>query len=455
VLQRSPTIIIFTFLADLSVLLCALIVAQFLRVTIDLGPNVPNVEEFPLPITIINLVVWLMALAGRGIYSPIIPLQRLKWVSQVMSGSVIAMLVIAGMLYFSYRDVSRFLVLYFYGAGIFFLILWRIVVYIGWQRVNRNSQPIRHVVIVGMGDTSREVGAFINNHAWAGFKLVGYITQDEEQLSQPHVVGHSDHIEKIVTERHIEEVIIVLPQEAYASLYSIVNALQAHPVQIRIVPDYFSFALHRAKADSLGNIPLISLRDSALSGYQRLQKRLSDLVIAIPALIVLSPVMAIIALRVITTSHGGAIYKQRRVGENGRIFMMYKFRTMVHHADKGANPFEKQKSDPRVTPFGRFLRRTSLDELPQLVNVLKGDMSIVGPRPELPALVERYESWQRKRFAVPQGMTGWWQVNGRSDKPMYLHTEDDLYYIQNYSLWLDITIIFRTLFAVFSGRGAF
>ena len=159
------------------------------------------------------------------------------------------------------------------------------------------------------------------------------------------------------------------------------------------------------------------------------------------------------------------IFKQPRIGENGRIFDMYKFRTMVHDpednrpelikiSEEGAK-VHKLYDDPRVTHVGRFLRRTSLDELPQLCNILKGEMSLVGPRPELPWLVDKYEPWQRKRFEVPQGLTGWWQVNGRADKPMHLHTEDDLYYIKHYSLWLDLQILWRTIKAVIERRGAY
>jgi len=154
------------------------------------------------------------------------------------------------------------------------------------------------------------------------------------------------------------------------------------------------------------------------------------------------------------------------VGEGGRIFEMLKFRTMYKDADKheqeliketeeGKLLFEKRKDDPRITPLGRFLRRYSLDELPQLYNVLIGEMSLVGPRPELPALVERYEPWQRKRFEVPQGMTGWWQISGRGNKAKYLHVEDDLYYIRNYSLLLDLRILWHTLGAALKGEGAF
>ena len=175
--------------------------------------------------------------------------------------------------------------------------------------------------------------------------------------------------------------------------------------------------------------------------------------------------MGIIALVVRADSRGAVFYRQKRVGENGRLFEMIKFRTMVADADQLQHLAEKTDGDgrilhktaddPRITRSGRFLRRTSLDELPQLFNVLKGEMSLVGPRPEMPYLVDKYALWQRKRFAVPQGMTGWWQINGRSDKPMHLHTDEDLYYVQHYSIWLDLHIILKTIWVVLRGKGAY
>jgi lipopolysaccharide/colanic/teichoic acid biosynthesis glycosyltransferase len=175
--------------------------------------------------------------------------------------------------------------------------------------------------------------------------------------------------------------------------------------------------------------------------------------------------MGLILLAIKLDSDGPAIYQQLRVGENGRLFTMYKFRTMIKDAgrlrdqtvktDAKGNGFYKSPDDPRVTRVGKFLRQTSLDELPQVINVFNGTMSLVGPRPELPDFVDEYQPWQRKRFTVPQGITGWWQVNGRSDRPMHLHTEDDLFYVQNYSIWLDLQILARTLWVVLRRKGAY
>jgi lipopolysaccharide/colanic/teichoic acid biosynthesis glycosyltransferase len=194
-------------------------------------------------------------------------------------------------------------------------------------------------------------------------------------------------------------------------------------------------------------------------------KRAFDFVFGLLALFFTLPVMALSVLMVYLEDGPPVIFRQKRVGKDGQLFEMFKIRTMVKNAeqlrnqvemrDEDGNLIHKAKDDPRVTRVGRLLRRFSLDELPQLFNVLTGTMSLVGPRPEIPYLVEMYEPWQRKRFDVLPGITGWWQVNSRSDKPMHLHIEDDLYYIQNYSIWLDLKIILRTIWVVLIGKGAY
>ena len=221
----------------------------------------------------------------------------------------------------------------------------------------------------------------------------------------------------------------------------------------------------RATVETLGGVPLISLRELALSDSQRVLKRMFDIVASALLLLILGPLLLLIMLAIRFDSPGSIFFFQERIGEHGRRFKMIKFRSMYQDAEQrwqeiaqrsaDGTLVHKQDHDPRVTRVGRTLRRTSLDELPQLYNVLLGQMSLVGPRPEMPYITTEYEPWQWQRFRVPPGMTGWWQVTGRGDKLMHLHTEDDLYYIQNYSFWLDIKILWRTIGTVLRRQGAY
>jgi exopolysaccharide biosynthesis polyprenyl glycosylphosphotransferase len=264
---------------------------------------------------------------------------------------------------------------------------------------------------------------------------------------------------------HIDDIIIALPLAAHDRMTRVVCELHDLPVRVWVIPDYFALALHRAQAEDVAGVPMLDLRAPALSEYQRMVKRGFDLVLSLLSMPFILPLMAVVALAIWLDDGGPIFFCPRRAGENGREFKMLKFRTMVagaenclqalKHSSKTEIPVHKIPNDPRVTRVGRFLRRTSLDELPQFVNVLRGEMSLVGPRPEIPELVECYDIWQRKRFAVPQGMTGWWQTNGRSDKPMHLHTDEDLYYVQNYSIWLDLQILCKTVWVVLHGKGAY
>jgi len=259
--------------------------------------------------------------------------------------------------------------------------------------------------------------------------------------------------------------VIALPYSAFHNMSEIVSRLESAPVGVWIALGFFDLALYRTDIEDFAGIPMLDLRASAINDYQRIVKRAFDILVVLAALIPVLPLMAMCALIVFLSDGAPVIFRQTRVGEKGRLFEILKFRTMIRNADQLSAAIEKRdasgnlihkiKDDPRVTRTGRLLRRFSLDELPQLFNVLNGSMSLVGPRPEMPSLVEKYQPWQRKRFAIPPGLTGWWQVNGRSDKPMHLHTEDDLYYIQNYSIWLDIQILARTAWAVVFGKGAF
>ncbi len=330
-------------------------------------------------------------------------------------------------------------------------------------------------MIVGAGPVGREIAQALQNYPWAQLEPIGFVddaqaakqpSQEKDNLALP-LLGPLSAAVQIVREQQVDEVIIALPLRAHDQLIKLVMALQELSVNIRLVPDILDLVFISASVEEFAGWPLIGLREPVIDSVDRLFKRLFDLAVSGLLLALASPLMLLIALAIKLDSPGQVFYCTQRVGEGEKLFWMIKFRTMAQGAERqekslavetGAGPpiFDKRPDDPRITRVGRFLRRASLDELPQFINVLTGEMTLVGPRPELPWLVERYQPWQRKRFAVPQGMTGWWQVNGRSNRAEHqLRVEDDLYYIRNYSLLLDLRIIWKTIGSVIRGEGAY
>ncbi|MBN2390474.1 MAG: sugar transferase [Anaerolineae bacterium] len=462
--------VLVALMLDVAGVIAALRLGTYLRVMLPYGLVQFN-PRFPegLPQTAfyyIAIVLWIMVALTASLYDP---RKNYKAIDEFQTLTItlgVFWLAVAGVLYFSFRDTSRVLILYAAVIDALLSLFWRVVMRVVFRVQQRRLAGETRVLIVGAGTVGCRVAEMIDTYFWAGLRLVGYLDDDpQKRLADHSVLGTLDDIQRVVQEQRVNDVVLALPPDAHERLNLVVSRLHELPVNVRIIPDYFSLALYRATVEDFGGIPMINLRDPALNDYQRLVKRMFDLVAGTFVTLLALPLMVVVALAIKLDSPGPAIFRQKRVGENGRLFDMFKFRSMIVNAetlqeqvmqvDEEGHLVHKVKDDPRVTRVGRFIRRWSLDELPQFFNVLKGDISLVGPRPELPWLVDEYAPWQRKRFAVPQGVTGWWQVNGRSDKTMHLHTDEDLYYIQNYSLWLDIFILIKTPWAILRGKGAY
>jgi exopolysaccharide biosynthesis polyprenyl glycosylphosphotransferase len=423
--------------------------------------------EIPAILYVLVPFIWTLTFLVSSVYEQRRVYKVVDEFQLVTFATGVAALLCAGLFYLTFRDLSRWLFVIFVVIDFVLILGWRVIARLVFK-MGRIPAVERLVLIVGAGVVGQRVGLMLQEYDWTGLRLAGYLDDEPDKKNGRNplpVLGKLGEVRAIVEERRIDDVVIALPQRAYGQVNELVLTLHDLPVQVRVVPDYFSLALYRAKAEDFGGLPMINLRDPALSEFQPVMKRLFDLSVGLMSFALALPFMGLIALAIKLDSSGPVLFRQQRVGENGRLFCMYKFRTMTNGADKMQHQvnetngdgyvIHKRKDDPRVTRVGRFLRRTSLDEIPQLINVLKGEMSLVGPRPEMPWLVDSYEPWQHKRFAVPQGMTGWWQVNGRSEKPMHLHTEDDLYYVQNYSLWMDLYILIKTPLVVLKGKGAY
>lgn len=464
-----------TNFAIFSVILDALVILASLLATVQIRPlltgryirTLPAAPELPLVVYVIFPLAWIVILALFSVYDGQKNLRIVDEFTSLTLSSILAVIVLAGFLYFSYRDVSRALFGLFAILSYLLLLLWRIPArLLYWARNQTSNYRTQRILILGAGPVGRDIQTRVELHRHLNVEFIGYLDDDEgKRKTERLILGTVDDVRRLIKEEQATDVVLALPSRAHKRIDQVLADLVDVPIRIWVVPDYFQFFLRQARMEDFLSIPMLNLRAPALTESERLVKRAFDLLVAVLLLIPFGLIMLLCALLIWLDDGPPILYKQKRVGENGRLFTMYKFRTMVKNADQmqgmveqrdaDGNLIHKRADDPRVTRVGRLLRRLSFDEFPQLFNVLRGTMSWVGPRPELPYLVDKYQSWQRKRFAIPQGMTGWWQIHGRSDKPMHLHTEDDLYYVQNYSIWLDIQILIRTVWVVLRGKGAY
>ncbi len=450
---------------DLLVTLLCLKIASALRLNLDIGLDVTEqTVELPLAlygaVVAIWLVVFLLLTPQRSLFTR----GLLEAVGRLLIAVTLALASFAGLLYLSFRDVSRLQFFYFAALNLAGLLLVHLVVRSMLYLRNRNRWMRRALVVGDSAAAERLMGEFMRR-PWVGLTIVGYTSDAyDAPISLPRLGTIAETVQ-LVSDKQIDEVIFALPPHQHDRVAQVSLMLLKQPVMVHMIPGALDLMFSRTPVETLGGIPLISLRESALTDFQRLMKRLFDLAASVTLLLLLSPVMLVIALLVRLETGGSVFFLQERVGEQGRRFKMIKFRSMyqdseerwleVARRDEDGNLQHKNEDDPRITKIGKKLRRTSLDELPQLLNVLRGEMSLVGPRPEMPYIAAEYQPWQWQRFRVPPGMTGWWQVNGRSGKPMHLNTEDDLYYIQNYSFWLDLRILLKTVLVVVHGQGAY
>ncbi|HEX6543539.1 MAG TPA: exopolysaccharide biosynthesis polyprenyl glycosylphosphotransferase [Ktedonobacterales bacterium] len=462
-----------------DVALSLLLIVAIERFNIPISSLVPQIRYLKtgdaLVFAGVVLFVWPVVFSLLGLY-------RSSWVNNIFAPlrAIITVglagLAVSGILYFLVLDRMRVFWLTFVVLDAVLLALARIVM----RPLARLSAPRRRILIIGTGRLAIDAARAVATRSALGLEIIGVVGPEREFHPEPDMPSHWQEAlyrrwvswrlgdlrdaPRVIREKQVDLVLIALSPRERSEASWLVSSLANLPVQLYVLPDVVTETA-KTVVDVIDGIPVIGLTEPAISGWNARIKRMMDLAICIPLLLLVSPLMLIIALLIRLDSSGPALFKQERIGQHNRRFTMLKFRTMrvdteqrmkeVAEHSSSKNFVHKQRDNPNITRVGAILRRTSLDELPQLINILKGDMSVVGPRPELPWIVERYRAWQYRRLLVPQGLTGWWQVNGRSNRVLHLHTQDDIFYVRNYSLWLDIKILLMTVKIVLTGRGAF
>ncbi|MFN8481477.1 MAG: undecaprenyl-phosphate glucose phosphotransferase [Anaerolineae bacterium] len=414
--------------------------------------------------------ILLLAYKLEGLYDQRRSASWLDSVYLIFSGTVvgIALLIVW---FFSSRPlaVSRLMLVYAAVVIVILLSLSRLIESSVRAWLHRRGVGTDHLLIVGAGEVGMAIMRSIVAQPEMGYQIIGYLDDAPDKqagaIGRFPALGRVGDIRRVINEQGVNDVIVTLPMTARDAITAVVDACEDAHVRVRIVPDMFQLQLNQVHIDSISGIPLLGVREPTIRGWNRALKRGLDVAIAAITLVITAPITLLIALAIRLDSPGPILFRQTRVGLYGRPFTLYKFRSMRVDAEQqltqltamneASGPLFKMRNDPRQTRVGRFIRRTSLDELPQLLNVLSGDMSLVGPRPPIPREVEQYNEWHRRRLDVAPGVTGLWQVSGRSQLTFDEMVMLDLYYAENWSLLLDLKILLRTIPTVLLGTGAY
>ena len=465
--RRSAKRIALRVLVDGIAVSTALFLASIVRFEVftDTAPG-KNVDY--TAVVAIATPVWLLLFWFYGLYEPRQVLSPVNEFKQVLHGVVAGIVLIFLADSILNLNLARGWALLGMATGFVIVGGERLAVRKALHFLRRRGGDVTRTIIVGANLEARTVAKTLERERWLGYHIVGFVDDDgivgEEVEGGHRCIGRTSDIRRIVNEHDVTLVLVAASAYDPTQLNHLFWTLQDVDCDLQITSGTVDLMASRMIVQSVAGVPLLYVRRTGMDRVQKTLKRTMDLVGSIALLLLLSPVLAAIALWIRKDSEGPALFKQVRVGREGKPFVCLKFRTMIkdaehrraelEHLSDGPGLLFKLKEDPRITSAGRVLRRYSLDELPQLFNVLKGEMSLVGPRPALPGEAEQYDDWVRNRLRVKPGMTGLWQVSGRAETTFADYVRFDLFYIRNWSLALDLWILWRTLRAVIRAEGA-
>lgn len=464
--RRSAKRILLRVMVDGMAVSAALFIASIIRFEI-LDRNPADKVDYGL-LTLALTPLWLLLFWMYGLYEPrqvLSPVNEFKQVFHgVVAGSVLIFLADSIL----NLNLARFWALLAMAGSFVIVGGERLLVRKVLHFMRRRGGDATRTIILGANHEALTVAKTLEREAWLGYRIVGYVDDEaplgEEQPDGRTIIGRTKDLKDLIARYRARMVLVASSAVDAERLNRLLWELQQVEVDLQITSGTLDLMASRMSVQSVAGVPLLFVRRTGMNRAQQVLKRAIDVTGSLFGLILLSPFLAAIALWIKRGSEGGAFFGQARVGQDGDVFTCWKFRTMIKDAEKqqvnlehlsdGPGLLFKLKDDPRVTKAGKFLRRYSLDELPQLWSVLRGEMSLVGPRPALTSEVERYDDWIANRLQVKPGMTGLWQVSGRTETSFEDYVRYDLFYIQNWSLSLDLWILWRTLRAVTTAEGA-
>ncbi len=485
---RHPqrTVIVLSLLWDALLMNLAFLGAWYLRYQIQRSHNLTDQNRFfaytpyqryllfEVFITIgLLAILWL-----KGVYRLRFTSNWLRQSSTILGATTTGLAILSVYEYFftqspdlvlsSANAASRGLIIYTWIATTILLALGRLVISALLGFAYRHGLQRSRLLVIGCGRLGKMMMQHLTANPQLGYQIIGFIDDQQPSITQFgrfKSLGAISHLESIIRLHRVDDVLIALPSTQHQQILRSVRLCARAGAGCKLIPDLYELSLAQIDMDTLEGIPLIGIKRAIIGPWQHHLKRATDILIAGLVLLLCAPIWLLAALAIKLDSPGPILFKQERLGYRGRPFLLYKFRSMRHHADRERSllyrlneadgPLFKIKADPRRTRVGKFIRKTSIDELPQLLNVLRGEMSLVGPRPPLPSEVAQYKAWEKGRLEVPPGITGLWQVRGRSELDFEEMVLMDLYYIENWSLRLDLQILLKTIPAVLFSRGAY
>jgi exopolysaccharide biosynthesis polyprenyl glycosylphosphotransferase len=444
---------------DVLVCLLAIALAYVLRLYVpeDLLTRLAHPPELYARAAPVVVGLWLIAFFARDLYEVRRFRSGFAEAVATLGAVAIATILIAAASFMSRTDYSRAMLVLFWLSGSVLAVTERAL--LARYRRSRLSRPDTEslTAVVGCGELGQVVAERVRRFHSLGYEVVGFICGREnppETIAGLPVLGRLADLPEVCAEHRLDEVLVAQPELDVDALMALIADCREQPVHFNLVAGPLELLTGSMEISGIADLPVVPLGRRHFAAWQRVIKRAVDLAGSLLLLVLTLPVWLIVPPLIRRETGASAVFEQTRIGQDGEPFTMLKFRTMRPETDPYA-PSPTDEADERITPVGRWLRRFSLDELPQLVNVLKGEMSLVGPRPEMPFIVERYQPWQRQRLQVRPGLTGLWQILGRKDLPLVENIEYDFYYINNRSLLLDLVILLRTVPVVLTGRGAY
>ena len=474
--RRSRLLGTVTLLHDLAVTCVAFVVAYLLRTVLIHSPffsrHLPLIYPFShyVPLLIAFLIAWAAVGYFSSFYRDLELSNPIQLILNIVSQLAIVLVVIYAGLYLLRRtDISRSYVLLIGAVDFVLLLIGRLVSHSGVSWTREALGRYHYLLIVGCGPRARKMAALIEESRGMGLRLIGFVEPSPDSVLPANLGGYEvfplDSLASVLQERVVDEIIFAVTMQELARLEPVIEHCADVGMRTRVQLEFLPAAYTRIYLEKFRDLQLLSLSSAPDSELRLFFKRMFDVALSGVSLVVLSPLLACIAAMIRMTSPGPVFFQQTRCGLGGRRFTLYKFRSMINNAEQMRaelhqlneldGPVFKISDDPRITMVGRWLRRFSLDELPQLWNILRGDMSFVGPRPAVPEEVEQYEDWQRRRLRMRPGLTCTWVLEGRNHLDFKRWMQLDLSYIDNWSLWLDVKIFLRTIPIVISGRGAY